>query len=102
MCSKSIIRDCAKNFVTNLLFSTIISGYPAGYPVNAVYRISGINNQPDIRYPAKKVSGPTLPCTNIYLHPRPLMVQLLGPDDYGIAEAVMAFLLPKKTLNTTA
>ena len=38
----------------NTFFSSAISGYPAGY------RISGINNQLDIRYPAKKVSGPTL------------------------------------------
>ena len=34
MCFKSIIRDCAKNFVTKCLFFTAISGYPvnAGYP----------------------------------------------------------------------
>ena len=30
----------------------------------AAYRISGIKNQPDIRYPAKYVSGPTLFKTN--------------------------------------
>ena len=41
-------------FLTNLLFSTIISGYPARY------RISGINDQPDIRYPAKIVFGSSL------------------------------------------
>ena len=46
------------------------SGYPAGYPVicrisnvgqiSGRNRISGIINQPDIRYPAKKVCCPTL------------------------------------------
>ncbi len=47
MCPKSIIQDCAKNFVTNLLFSTAISG---------------ITNQPDIwpiKYPAiEKITFP--------------------------------------------
>ena len=40
------------------MLSLAIYGYPAGYPV--ICRISGIFNQPDIRCPAKKVSGPTL------------------------------------------
>ncbi len=48
----------------------IFAGYPAlaGYP--AGYRISGIWNQPDIRYSAKKVSGPTLQPT-LWLRPLP-------------------------------
>ena len=47
MCSKSIIRNCAKK-CDFFLFSTAISGYPAWYPINSGYpawiisRISGI------------------------------------------------------------
>ena len=51
-----------KKFVTKFLISIAIFGYQAGNLVNggypAGYLIPGINNQPDVRYRAKKSIRP--------------------------------------------
>ena len=58
------------------LFSTAISGYLFGY------RIFGINNQSDIRYPTKKVSSATLIYTCLCI--RGLEMPLYLPMDMNM------------------
>ena len=93
MCSKSIIRDCAKNFVIKCLFSTAISGYPAGYPV--ICRISGqrrISGRiPDIRH--EQLAGYPVSCQKS-IRPNPIIFPFLQSSSATKVTLIAAILLP--------